>query len=158
MRLAIVKRRSLVFGGPTVPVIERLESRTLLSATAHPAATPAAIHAKTNFAISDILGAAAMAIWQNGQAVLPGTGGPVSSSASASPSVASPAAGTANGTLLGTATLGAPAIFSLLPVLPPDGLAAAIVGMIDPSHSSNVGVFNSNYGTIGDAGSRSGNV
>jgi hypothetical protein len=149
MRPTIVIRRLPASGGPTIPVIERLESRTLLSAAAHPAATPAAIHAKTNFAISDIFGAAAgIPIWQNGQAVT-GSAGPVNSIAVASPSIASPAAGTANGTLLGTATLGAPAIFSLLPVLPPDGLAAAIVGLIDPSHSSNAAIFNTNYGTIG---------
>lgn len=117
----------------TLPIIERLESRTFLAASA--AAVAAAPHAKPTFPISDIFGAGAgFPIWQAGQPVLPASAGPSSASNTASSFTASSPTG--NGTLLGSATVtGGPAIFSLLPVLPPDDLAAAIVGMLDPSNA-----------------------
>lgn len=130
-----------------LPVIERLESRTFLAASAVAVAAPP--HAKPTFAISDIFGAGAgFPIWQAGQPVLPASAGP-SSASNTTPSVTTPSP-TGNGTLLGTATVvGGPAIFSLLPVLPPDDLAAAIVGMLDPSNAGGAGNFNSPDGAVG---------
>jgi hypothetical protein len=155
MKPAIVKARSPAFSRRTIPVIERLETRTLLSVATHAAAVGVPSQVKARFPISDIFGAAAgIPIWQNGQPVLPGSAGPANSSAVATSSVASPLTGTGNGTLLGSATVpGGSSIFSLLPVLPPDGLAALIVGMLDPSNSTSAAIFNTSYGGLGAVGS-----
>jgi hypothetical protein len=130
----------------TIPVIERLESRTLLAAAVVATKPPPP---KPAFAISDIFGAAAgFPIWQSGQPVLPASAGPANASTSTTSLAASSQSGTGNGTLLGSATvIGGPAIFSLLPMLPPDDLAAAIVGMVDPSNASRAAIFNSGVGS-----------
>lgn len=164
MRPATINGRSPAFTRRTIPVIERLETRTLLSATAaavaHPAAVPAAVHAKATFPISDIFGAGAgIAIWQNGQPILPGSAGSASSAAIFPSSTASTLSGTTNGTLLGTATVpGGPSIFSLLPILPPDGLAAEVLGMIDLSNGTSTAFFNGSNGAMGSLGSRARNL
>ena len=136
-------------------MIERLETRTLLSAVVHPAAVPAAVHAKATFPISDIFGAGAgIAIWQNGQPILPGAGS-ASSVAIFPSSSASTLSGTGNGALLSTATVpGGPSIFSLLPILPPDGLAAEVLGMIDLSNGTSTAFFNSSNGAMGSLAPR----
>ena len=129
-----------------IPVIERLETRTLLSA-APSRSVPATAHARALSAIGDTLAAAGYSIWQNGQAALPGGAGGAGSSANPSLSSASPLTGPSNGTLFGSATVtGGAAIFSVLPVLPPDGLAAEILGLIDPSHRAGFAAFSSGYG------------
>jgi hypothetical protein len=139
-----------------IPVIERLEPRTMWSAgPAHPG-TPATATATKQFAVSDIFGAAAgVAIWQGGQPALPASVGSTNPGAFPSASEGSPVTGAENGALLASATVsGSPSIFSLLPILPPDELAAEIVGMIDPSPGVTAAIFNNTTGTIGGAGSR----
>lgn len=138
-------------------VIERLEARMMWSAApAHASEAPAAANATTRFAVSDIFGAAAgVAIWQGGQPVLPGNAGSTDSGSFPSPSEGSQVSGTENGALLaGTTAPGSPSIFSLLPVLPPDGLAAEVVGLIDPSQGVTATNFNNAAGAIGNATSR----
>jgi hypothetical protein len=115
-----------------LPVIERLERRILMSTAAAPVA-----HAKTPFAVSDIFGAASgIPIWQNGQPVVASSAAPSSTSIVASPTASLPLIESSNGVLVGSATVaGGTSIFSVLPVLPPDSLAALIDGMIDPSRT-----------------------
>lgn len=139
MKSGIEKQRLPTLKRRTLPVIERLESRTLMSAGASPAASAAAARAKATFPVSDVLGAAAgFPIWQNGQPLLPGSPAPSNGSTIASASTAPPLSGTGNGTLLGSASVaGGPGIFSVLPVLPPDGLAVALLRMLYPSQTHN---------------------
>jgi len=135
-----------------IAVIERLETRTLLSGAPSGGATPA-VHARALSAVGDTLAAAGYSIWQNGQAALLGGAGGAGSSANASLSNSSPLTGTGNGTLFGSAPVtSGSAIFSVLPVLPPDGLAAVIVGLIDPSHRASFAAFASGYGTMNNSG------
>jgi hypothetical protein len=159
MRPAIINGRSPAFSRRTIPVIERLEARTLLSVATHPAAAPAAAPASTRFAVSDIFGAAAgVPIWQSGQPVLPGTSGSANTAAIFPSSGVSTQTGTGNGTLLGIASVqGGPSPFSLLPILPPDGLAAVVLGMIDASDGTAAAIFNGGSGATGVAGSRARN-
>lgn len=133
MKPASTKRGSSAITRQMIPMIERLEPRIMWStAPAHAARVPTAANATTRFAVSDIFGAAAgVAIWQGGQPVLPASAGPNNPGAFPSSPEGSPVSGTENGALLASAAVpGGPSIFSLLPVLPPDGLAATIVGMI----------------------------
>jgi hypothetical protein len=129
-------------GPETLPLLERLETRTLLSA-APVGGAGAARHPKTSFAISDIFGAGAgIAIWQGGQPVTPGNsvGGNTASLAPLSAPVSQPAS--ANNLLLSTAAASnASAVFSLLPVLPPDSLAAEVLGLIEIPQGRASGVF-----------------
>jgi hypothetical protein len=154
MRPAIIKGRSPAFSRRTIPVIERLEARTLLSVATHPTAAPPP--ANTRFAVSDIFGAAAgIPIWQSGQPVLAGSTGSANTVAIFPSSGGSTQTGTGNGTLLGIALVqGGASTFSLLPILPPDGLAAVILGMIDASDGTAAALFNGGSGAIGIAGSR----
>lgn len=157
MKSASTKRGSARFTPQMVPVIERLEPRTMWSAApTHAAGTHAAATATTRFAFSDIFGAAAgFPIWQSGQPALPASAGSTNPGAFPSSSQGSSATGTENVALLASASVsGSPSIFSLLPVLPPDGLAAAVVGMIDLSQNNTAAIFNDASGMIGGAASR----
>ena len=156
MRPAITKARSPAFTRRTIPVIERLESRRLLSIATHAAGVGVPSQVKARFPISDIFGAAAgIPIWQNGQPVLPGSTGSANSVAIFPSSSVSAQTSTDNATLLGIASVqGGPSIFSLLPILPPDGLAAVILGMIDASDGTAAAIFNAENGATGVAGSR----
>jgi hypothetical protein len=142
MQSAITKWRLPARDPLVIPVVEPLEARTLLTAATPAAAVAAGGPNRATFAVSDIFGAAAgFPIWQNGQAILPGSASPTNGS-----SPASPLTSTDNSALVASVTMpGGPGIFSWLPVLTAEGLAAVVLGALDPAQSASSAIFTSGY-------------